>query len=69
MARMFAECPNSKRHKRFITPVHIVRDWVVDEYGNLIELPKELNEEVTIEPDPHNRWICAECGAEATVLE
>lgn len=65
---MKAVCPNNKEHKRFITVAHIAQDWVVDEYGNFLEVSEDCTETVAF-PDSRNTWTCKECGAEATVSD
>jgi hypothetical protein len=59
-------CPNSKKHKRFVTVAHEAHDWVVDENGEFV---KDLGgHEVVAKPDKDNIWTCQKCGARAKVL-
>lgn len=51
--------------KRFVTSSHVVEDWLVDEFGNYIEVIS--TNETDHGPDDDNCWTCAECGAEAVV--
>ena len=62
---MKAVCPNSPDHKRFLTPVHLMYEAVVDETGNILECDEQL--EMTHGPHTGNLWECAECGANAKV--
>ena len=65
---MKATCPKNKKHKKFITTVHIVQEWVVDEHGNFIE--KEDGGEcldVVKDVSPDNDWHCKICGAKANI--
>lgn len=60
-----AICPNSNRHKRFITTAHEVHDWEVDEKGDFL---KDLGcAETSHKPSVDNVWHCAVCGAQAKV--
>jgi hypothetical protein len=60
-----ATCPKDPKHKTFITSVHIVEDWVVDEDGRFIESKGYV--ETAHGPDRHNTWTCATCDADAKV--
>lgn len=53
--------------KRFITVVHVVQSWIVNEDGDFIEAQTECDE-VTYEPDDENIWTCENCGAEAILV-
>lgn len=62
---MIATCPNDPAHNRFLTTAHVVEEWEVDRNGNFSRVTQSL--EVTHDPSPDNIWMCAVCGAEATV--
>jgi hypothetical protein len=62
---MKATCPNNPSHNRFVTVVHEMHEWVVDEKGDFIEDKECL--EVTHDPDKDNTWTCYLCGAQAKV--
>lgn len=62
---MIARCPSNDEHHRFITPAHIMEDWLVDEHGEFIDVLERL--ETTHEPDYLNSWECADCGELAIV--
>lgn len=51
----------------FFTTVHVAEEWLVDEYGEFIDVSKECIE-VDVEPDDGNLWFCAKCGAEAEIM-
>ena len=62
---MKATCPNNPKHKKFVTTVHEVHEWVVDEKGEFV---KDLGYiEVAHKPEKSNTWRCRTCGAEAIV--
>lgn len=63
MSETKAVCPKDKRHTSFHTPAHVVEEWEVDAFGNLVKVVDCLN--VTAGPDKRNVWKCATCGAEA----
>lgn len=66
LPKPLVRCPNDPNHKEFITTVHQVHDWVVDQQGNFIE---DLGcSEVATFPDINNIWFCKQCGAIAKVL-
>ena len=62
---MKATCPNDKRHKRFVTTVREVHEWLVDDKGEMVRDLGCL--EVERSPDAGNLWMCRKCGAEARV--
>jgi len=64
-----AVCPNSKKHKKFVTVAHVAEDWLVDEQGNFLDVAQDNYHEVVADPDPANSWICAACGAEAKFVK
>lgn len=64
---MKATCPNDPNHKEFITVAHVTEDWVVDPYGNFVEIYDQNQTEVVADPHPDNYWTCKVCGAQATV--
>ena len=66
---MTAVCPNSPEHKRFVTVIHQAQDAVVDERGNFLENPANLDAQITHGPNPDNTWTCLTCGAQAKVFQ
>jgi hypothetical protein len=64
---MKAMCPNNPDHNRFVTVVHEMHEWVVDEKGDFVEDKECL--EVTHDPDKDNIWTCYLCGAQAKVVD
>jgi len=60
--RAYKRCPNSDKHKNFITGAAVCQDWVVDGTGNFIEVFDECTQ-VLHKPDTENEWTCADCGA------
>ena len=69
MINKIAVCPKDKRHKRFVTVVHVTEDWVVDEHGDFIDFAKAQYPEVVAAPSPDNFWTCTVCGSEAEFVE
>lgn len=61
---MRAICPNNRKHNEFITTVHVMQDWRVDEKGNHLETVEDFLQ-ITHGADKDNIWSCAICGAEA----
>lgn len=49
--------------KRFYVTAHVTQDWIVDEYGDFIEVIEDCVE-VTHFPDDMDFWTCADCGHE-----
>ena len=66
---MKASCPKNPAHNRFVTVAHVTEDWVVNEYGEFIEVQNDSEVEVVAPPDPDNFWVCNECGTTADVEE
>jgi len=70
---MKAVCPNNENHKEFVTVVHVIDEWVVDEEGNWIETKGDESqtedEGLVHGPDAGNTWTCHTCGAEAEVTD
>ena len=64
---MRATCPKSEKHKQFITAVFIEEDWFVDERGNKLRMYQSIG--MSRGPDSQNDWTCAECGADAIVVD
>lgn len=62
---MRVTCPKSKEHKKFLTSVHVVEEWIVDERGKLIERVKMI--QVDEGPDREGLWVCETCGEIANV--
>ena len=63
---MLATCSKDPSHQRFVTTVHVVERWIVDETGEFQEVV-DVAGEVAHGPDPGNNWICHECGGAAVV--
>mgnify|MGYP000997839950 CR=1 FL=1 len=59
-----AVCPNNAEHKEFVTTVHVVQDWKIDNKGNWIETISDATETAS-GPDINNIWTCSVCGSEA----
>jgi hypothetical protein len=64
---MKATCPNDPNHKEFLTVAHVTEDWVVDEFGEFVEIWDQNQTEVVANPHPDNTWTCKICGATAVV--
>lgn len=65
-----AACPNDPLHRRFITVVHVLQDWVVDEHGVLLCVSGDPEVAQVINPsDITNEWTCAVCGELAIVTD
>lgn len=62
---MRAVCSKSAYHARFITAAHVRQDWVVDRAGNFLDVVSTT--ETVHGPDPEQVWVCAVCGAQASV--
>ncbi|WP_240416511.1 hypothetical protein [Paenibacillus periandrae] len=65
MRGVLAECPNDKKHNKFVTVAHVTQDWVVDPAGNFLQELATL--ETTHGPNIDNNWTCHTCGADAIV--
>lgn len=61
-------CPECGNTQKFYTTAHVMQEWLVDGYGDFLEVSEPCLE-VTHKPDKDNIWTCAECGAEAIILE
>ena len=48
--------------KRFIVPVNVVQDWVVDENGNYIDVSEDSAPTILHYPDNNDTWECEKCG-------
>lgn len=59
-------CPNHCE-ALLMTTAHVVQTWKVDAVGNFIESVSD--DTITHGPDDGNTWECAECGAEAELVE
>jgi hypothetical protein len=64
---MTAICPKDPTHRRFITRVHAVNEWVVDPNGKYIQTLAQL--EFSIPTGQGNVWTCAECATPATMCQ
>ena len=58
-------CPTDPTHNRFIATAHVTEDWIVDGFGDFIELATTPPGEVVHRPDAEDIWTCAFCGTEA----
>jgi hypothetical protein len=65
---MTARCPNDSDHKEFITVVHQAQDAIVDEHGNFLRNPENLDAQQTHGPNIDNNWQCVKCGTTAVVV-
>lgn len=64
---MIARCPKNPKHKEFVTTIHVAQDAVVDEHGDFLRNPRNMEVQTTHGPDPGNIWTCKECGTQAEV--
>jgi tRNA1(Val) A37 N6-methylase TrmN6 len=58
-------CPKNKRHKHFLTTVHEMHEWVIDNAGEFVEDKGCL--QTVHGPTKGNLFICNTCKSEAIV--
>jgi ribosomal protein L37AE/L43A len=56
-------CPKCGNNQ-FLVTAHVVQEWIVDEYGEFVEVTSECLE-VAHFPDNEDLWQCSKCGYEA----
>ena len=65
---MKATCSANPDHNTFLTTITAITTQVVDSAGRVVEGEIPDTDFVTVSgPDPKKTWICAKCGAQASV--